>query len=78
MPKLLLFLAVFGHCALATYTTLSLNEGSLRGEVVNSNTTGGGDLARFLGVPFAQPPIGDLRYTMGVSRANQSYHITRV
>lgn len=63
MQFLRLFVALFGAAFLAQIpsaaardATVVIESGELRGEVVDG-------VVRFLGVPYAAPPIGDLRWT---------------
>ena len=62
------FILAVGHVD-ATKTRsvfVQTSEGRLRGEVVFPHPSDGAYTTRFLGVPFASPPVGDLRFSAPV------------
>ena len=50
------------------YITVKIQEGTLRGEKLES--VRGGSYFSFKGIPYAKPPIGDLRFKVGTRFAN--------
>lgn len=40
-------------------TIVNIEEGSLQGKIISSRN--GRNISAFIGVPYAEPPIGDLR-----------------
>ncbi|XP_049790618.1 esterase FE4-like [Schistocerca nitens] len=60
MGLLALLLASLTACVAAQYVTVETNEGTLRG--VATTTVNGTAYYRFSGVPFAAPPLGELRF----------------
>lgn len=50
---------------IGNYTTLQLREGRIRG-----TTTHSGRVRRFLGVPYAEPPVGERRWRPPTPKAN--------
>ncbi|XP_049771626.1 esterase FE4-like [Schistocerca cancellata] len=49
------------------YVTVNIQEGTLRGEL--SQTYTGNPIYRFQGIPYAEPPVGDLRFQPPITKA---------
>ncbi|MCL4150148.1 UNVERIFIED_CONTAM: hypothetical protein GTU68_031973 [Idotea baltica] len=70
LPVIVLLFLVFAlHASSAIHSSQHLSPrvvttkyGSLRGVVINLSSRGLGDAEVFLGIPYATPPIGNLRF----------------
>ncbi|XP_063239116.1 juvenile hormone esterase-like [Bacillus rossius redtenbacheri] len=49
------------------YAVVNTTYGSVRGQLVNSNVPNGGQYYIFKGIPYAKPPVGDLRFKAPVA-----------
>ncbi|XP_049947769.1 esterase FE4-like [Schistocerca serialis cubense] len=61
--------AAHGRCTLGAeeYVTVDIEEGTLRGRM--SETYTGKPMFRFEGIPYAEPPVGDLRFQPPVKKS---------
>ncbi|CAG2066215.1 unnamed protein product, partial [Timema podura] len=62
---ILLFLTSIVASASCQNLTVTVAQGTLRGQAVTSSY--GLTYYSFLGIPFAQPPIGDLRFKVTIT-----------
>lgn len=64
MAAVVKFFVFFAICSFSVNAAprVKISEGALRG--VHLKTYNGRTISAFLGIPYAQPPIGDLRYVL--------------
>ena len=55
------YVIVANCCLCAEPISVKTNVGMIRGRIVDA-PQGGSSVAEYLGIPFAKPPLGDLRY----------------
>jgi len=64
----------FYFVAVEDSPTVQTENGSLKGKV--SVSRNGRRFYEYLGIPYAQPPVGELRYEVIISQLNQKSFIT--
>lgn len=52
--------------------TIALQQGTLQG--INFKTVWGKEYLAFLGIPYAKPPVGDLRFRVSYNSSSWSIH----
>lgn len=60
MKVLVVFSLLFGCTAVCTGPSVTIHQGQLRGKHYLSRS--GRDYFAFQGIPYAKPPVGDLRF----------------
>lgn len=58
------FLFVFVVLSVSGSSVVEIGDGPLRGKTMTTKT--GRDFDAFLGIPYAKPPVGDLRFEVGI------------
>ncbi|XP_031345692.1 esterase FE4-like [Photinus pyralis] len=65
MLKLTLFVIVFIPCCKSTFPSIEIKQGILNGKFMRARN--GKEFSAFLGIPYAKPPVKDLRFKPPIS-----------
>jgi len=70
MKKFGIILMLLVGLAYGTDNILNLSQGKIKGSIIKSRN--GREFRAFQGIPYAKPPIGDLRLQVGISTLKQN------